>query len=183
MNEELERHELARRLEQATAVEPHSELDPEASAWREGWTTWGKLLDTDNAVDDKALDRLLNIPKDSGIAEVQKSPTRLRRPWGRYASVASAALAVSLLLAIAARFSPVVEPPEDAKQGSSDNSLANHPFARRQLAWDDTWDFRVARVETQLVLAQYDSVSLGSSFDTVRFQVGSVRKEIEEDPL
>ena len=170
-------------MEQATAAEPPSNLDPEASAWREGWTAWGKLLDADDAVDDKTLGRLLNIPKDSGVAEVRKSPTRLRRPWAKYASVASAAAAVSLLLAIAARFSPVIEPQEDTKQGPSDNSIANNRFARRQLAWDDAWDFRVAHVETQLVLAQYDSKSLGSSFNAVRFGVESVRKEIEEDPL
>jgi hypothetical protein len=175
MNEKLKQKELARRLEQATAADPQSRLDAEASAWREGWTAWGNLLDTGNAVDKETIERLLEIPNGPGMSEVRNTPAHARHAWSQYAPVASAALAVSLLLAIAMlKFAPVVDPPP----------VENNPVGYdASLAWNDTLDYRMTRIEERLTVAQYDSASLGSSFDSARSQLESLSREIEQNSM
>ena len=190
MNEELKQQELQRRLEQATAADPQTPLDPEAAAWREGWAAWGNLLETGNAPDNATVARLLDIPAASGMApgnaEVRKTPAHSRRSWASYAGIASAALVVSLMVAVGMlKYAPSIDPPEDGNNDPSAKSIANKPIfplgRRDPLAWDDTLDYRFARMETQLLLAQYDSPSLGYSFDSVRSNLDSLSKENDHD--
>ena len=188
MNEELKQQELQRRLEQATAADPQTPLDPEAAAWREGWAAWGNLLETGNAPDNATVARLLDIPAASGMspgnAEVRKTPAHSRRSWASYAGIASAALVVSLMVAVGMlKYAPSIDPPEDENTGNSIVNNKAFPFGRRNpLAWDDYFlDYRFARIETQLLLAQYDSPSLGYSFDSVRSNLDSLSKEIDQD--
>jgi hypothetical protein len=188
MNEELAQKELARRLEQATSAKPQTGLDPEASAWREGWLAWGTLLESGNTLDPKSLKRLHDIPNGPGVSEVRKKLTHKRRTWAGYAGIASAAMVVSLLLAIAMlKFAPVVEPPQDKNIDPTGNSIANKkiaPFGNKDnLAWDDALDSRITSIEEQLTIAQYDSASLGDSFDSVRSRLESLSKEIEQNPM
>ncbi|MCC6124447.1 MAG: hypothetical protein IT426_05775 [Pirellulales bacterium] len=191
MNEELKQQELARRLEQATAAESQGDLDPEVSAWREGWMAWGNLLQPGNNLEKAAIERLLDIPtgrhahacrgheesvelRDMPTTSVGMAPdaTRARRSWAQYASVASATLAVSLLLAIGMlKFAPVGEPPPDENRDPS-----GYPF---HLAWDDGLEYSMTRIEERLTVAQYDSVSLGNSFDIARSRLENLSREIE----
>ena len=188
MNEERKQEELARRLEQATVADPQTALDAETSAWREGWTAWGKLLETGDKVDHESLARLLDISNESNKSEVRKAAAHSRRTWAGYVGIASAAVVVSLMLAIGMlKYSPTIEPPPDENVNPPGNSLANQPgfpFVRRDpLAWDDALDNRFARMEVQLMLAQYDSASLGYSFDNVRSNLDSFSKELNQDPM
>ena len=182
MNEEREQKELERRLEQATAADPPAGLDAEAARWREGWLTWGNLLEAGDAREMNNVDRLLDIPHAVAAPKVvevkavaQKNTARFREKWKAYLPGVSAALVVSLLLAIGMwRYWPATD--SLPKEGPV-------PIADADLAWNDAWDSRVTSLREQMALAQYDSASLGSSFDKVRSQVESLSREIEQNPL
>jgi hypothetical protein len=182
MNEARKQEELAHRLEQATAADPQTGLDPEASAWREGFSAWGNLLEAGNAVNQETLDRLLDI---SGVksdkSEVRKELAPSRRNWTKYAGIASAALVVSLMVALGMlKYSPTIEPPPDDSVNEAIASNANSRLRKDPLAWDDSLDIRFARIEQQLLVAQYDSNSLGYSFDNVSSNIQSLTKELEQ---
>ncbi len=187
MNDELEQEELERRLEQATDADLQTAPDAETSAWREGFSTWGNLLEAGDAVNQKTLNRLLEIPgMKSDKLEVRKEPAPTRGTWTSYAGIASAALVVSLLVGLGMlKYSPTVEPPPDeSRSGKSIVNKMNLPFGRRDpLAWDDALDRRFARIERQLKFAQYDSASLGYSFDNVRSNLDSLSRELEQNSM
>jgi hypothetical protein len=181
MNEHNQQKKLAHRLEQATAADPQTGLDAETSAWRESFSAWGNLLEAGNAVNQETLDRLLDIPGvKSDKSELRKELAPTRRTWTKYAGIASAALVVSLMVALGMlKYSPSIEPPPEAPSGKA---IVNIPVGQKDpLAWDDALDIRFERIEQQLLLAQYDSTPLGYSFDNVRTNLDSLTKEIEQD--
>jgi hypothetical protein len=182
MNEEVKQKELERRLEQATAADSPAALDVEATAWREGWLAWGDLLEAGDAREMNNLDRLLDIPNAVAVpkvvevkAVVRKNSTPFREKWKAYFPSVSATLVVSLLLAIGVwKYWPATNSPPKERLV---------PIADADLAWNDAWDSRVTSLREQMALAQYDSASLGSSFDSVRLQVENLSREIEQNPL
>jgi hypothetical protein len=180
MNEQQKQNEREKRLEQATCFDRQDELDPEVSAWRDSFAAWGKLLEKGNDVTQETLDRLLEIP--GSKAEVRKDAPRARRAWAKYAGAASAAVVVSLMVALGIlKYSPKVEPPPDEPLGSAVANTASP--SRDPLAWDDNIDVRIARIEQQLLYSQYDTAALGYSFENVRSNLDSLAKEVEQSPM
>ena len=163
-------------------------LDPQAASWREGWLVWEKSLEAGNALDSEMMNRLLEIPNGHGVSEIRKSTANANRSWARYVSIVSAALVVSLILAIGmSKFSPVIDPPKDTDTDLFGNPLVNRtvtpPNGRDIFAWDDGLDGRMMRMEARLTMAQYDSASLGDSYDSIRSQLDSLSREIEQNSM
>jgi hypothetical protein len=202
MNDKLKQNELERRLEQATAIDPQSALDPTTAAWRESWLAWGKSLESGETINPEILKQLLDIPN-SGMSKVRKNSTGPRRTWAWYSTVISAAVAASLLLVIGAlKFLPSGDLPMK-NMGSSGKFIAKEtpkipslptkinittaPSVSKEneenFAWDDALDSRMTSLQEQLALSQYDSASLGYRFDSVRSRLESLSKEIEQSPL
>jgi hypothetical protein len=184
MNEQQKQDELERRLEQATCFDPSNELDAEALAWRDRFLALGKLLEAGHDATQETLDRLLEIPGTTADkAVVRKDVPRTQRSWVKYAGVVSAAMVVSLMVALGIlKYSPKIEPPPDEPLGSAVAKKLASP-SRDPLAWDDNLDVRLARIEQQLLYAQYDSTALGYSFENVRSNLESLAKEVDQSSM
>jgi hypothetical protein len=79
------------------------------------------------------------------------------------------------------KYSPKIDPPSDEPSSSAvANKLAS---PRDPLAWDDNMDVRLARIEQQLLYAQYDPAALGYSYENVRSNLESLAKEVEQSSM
>jgi hypothetical protein len=173
MSIEHKQNDWERRLEQATAADLSTDLDPESSAWRDGWLAFGKLLDDGNKEDQVPKRQLLEILNTKDISKPIPLSTHIRNAWKRYASVGAATLAVSFLLAIGMlKLSPDIAPPDD------ELPAANY------FPWNDAGlDFRMMVIDERLTVAGYNSASLDNSFDSFELQLDDFTREVEHTSM
>jgi hypothetical protein len=184
-----------------------SENDPEAAGWREAWRAWEKMLKTAEAAnppDEAVFERLLAIPTlpepEVPDLRVQPAPvesTPSSRIWRnskleKWLGVAVTVAATLLFLELCwVRYGTgghqrgKVEPvgPLITQRIAPNQLAAPGKNGTDELNWNDDFDSRMASLEEQVHLAQYDSLSLGGSFDSTRVRLQNLSEELDKNPL
>lgn len=177
--------ELERRLEEATAS-PNAAadgLDADTAALRAGWLALGELLETTQPAADVQLPPMPLPP----------APRRTR-----WAPVALAALAASLLVALTATWcargtkpvAPLPTPSPEIAGNAAKPSAA--PIQQKpvepddvEIAWDDSLDEEFAQASQAITQARQDWLATATTWRVYHFesQLENVKKDLDANTL
>ncbi len=174
--------ELERRLELATARRCPAEdsLEPETAGLRAAWLTLGDVLE---AAQPQVALPLKRLP----------SPAK---PYRRWLAATVAAMAASVLIVVTATWYVRGTKPTTTVSPSpaaiADNSRATPSPVKKQagaasrdaeLAWDDSLDQEIAAASQAIALAQRDQFASAPASNRVQYQMETLGKELDNNPL
>lgn len=175
--------ELERRLELATARHCPAEvlLEPETAGLRAAWLALGEVLEASQPQVELPLKRLPPLPA---------------KPRRRWLAPMVATMATSALIVVTAAWYVRGTKPATAVSPSpaaiANNSHATPSPAKKraaaasrdaELAWDDSLDQEIALAGQAIALAQRDRFASAPASNRVQYQMETLGKELDDNPL